>query len=85
MAHGENELQLLLSTFFPCLPGHVSPQRAILEVKRHEKRYPKSYASFINEVLVWREMTENYCFYNKDYDNFSGAPRWAIESLLKHQ
>ncbi|CAG0913579.1 unnamed protein product [Notodromas monacha] len=64
--------------------GQIAPQRAILQVKKYENIYPKSYASFINEALVWRELAENFCFYNKNYDNFSGAPGWAQESLLKH-
>lgn len=39
---------------------------------------------FVEEAFVRRELAENYCFYNKDYDSLSGAQPWAIETLLLH-
>ena len=29
--------------------------------------------------------TDNYCFYNKNYDNFEGFPDWAKETLNAHR
>lgn len=41
--------------------------------------------AFIDELVVWRELAENYCYYNKNYDNLKGAPMWARNTLQAHQ
>jgi len=41
----------------------------------------KGYDSFIEEMIVRRELAENYCFYNKNYDNIQGFPDWARKTL----
>jgi len=65
--------------------GQVSVQRVIIAVKKYEHLYPSSVSKFVDEAVVWSEMSDNYCFYNKNYDNLCGAPKWAIESLNKHR
>lgn len=42
-------------------------------------------AAFLEEFVVRRELADNYCLYNPDYDSLSGAPEWAKKTLLKHQ
>ncbi len=42
--------------------GQVSPQRALLHAKKYNQNQ-KSMDSFINECLVWRELSENFCLY----------------------
>lgn len=41
--------------------------------------------SFLEELIVRKELADNYCFYNKDYRSLKGAKDWARESLTKHQ
>lgn len=65
--------------------GQISAQRAILEVEKHKSRYLKSVNKFVDEALTWREMSDNFCFYTKDYDNFNGIPDWAKATLLEHK
>ncbi|KAG7227261.1 hypothetical protein INR49_013921, partial [Caranx melampygus] len=48
--------------------GHVSAQRVALQVQRSGKSSGQSVASFIEELVVRRELTDNFCFYNKKYD-----------------
>lgn len=32
-------------------------------------------------MVVRRELAENFCFYNKNYDNLEGFPDWARKTL----
>ncbi len=42
--------------------GQVAPQRALLYAQRYNQNQA-SMDSFINECLVWRELSENFCHY----------------------
>ena len=42
-------------------------------------------ASFLEELIVRRELAENFCLYTPEYDTLRGvAPGWALESLELH-
>lgn len=45
---------------------------------------PANCAAFCEELLVRRELSFNYCFYNERYDSYDAIPNWARESLAKH-
>lgn len=64
--------------------GHLSPQRAILEVKQSDAP-KKDKEEFIEEALVRRELSDNYCYYNENYDSFEGFPEWAKKTLKDHE
>ncbi len=36
---------------------------------------------FLEELIVRRELAENYCLHNQNYDNFNGAKPWAKNTL----
>ena len=40
---------------------------------------------FLEELLIWRELAYNFCFYRPDHDKWSALPEWARTTLLKHQ
>jgi deoxyribodipyrimidine photo-lyase len=40
--------------------------------------------SFLEELVIRRELSDNYCFYNPHYDAVEGFPDWARKSLEKH-
>lgn len=65
--------------------GQISVQRAVLEVRRKRSQYPESVAAFCEEAIVRRELSDNFCFYNKDYDNFKGLTTWAQKTLNDHR
>jgi len=65
--------------------GQVSMQRAVLYVKKHGKSYSESVASFVEEAVVRRELSDNFCYYNKNYDNVKGASDWAQKTLNDHK
>merc|ERR1712166_766299 len=39
---------------------------------------------FLEEAIVRRELSDNFCFYNPKYDSIEGAAGWAQETLKKH-
>jgi deoxyribodipyrimidine photo-lyase len=66
--------------------GQIAVQRAILEAKRHKtSSNSKSVEAFMEEAIVRRELSDNFCFYNKNYDNLNGATDWARKTLNDHR
>lgn len=45
----------------------------------------ESVDSFLEEVVVRRELSDNYCHYEPNYYNLKGAAQWAQDSLEKHK
>ncbi len=48
-------------------------QRAVVYVKKHGKSHSESVASFVEEGVVRRELSDNFCYYNLKYDSIEGA------------
>jgi deoxyribodipyrimidine photo-lyase len=80
--------------------GMISAQRVVLEVLDHTNKkdirsvlhYQKNgskngdaISAFLEELIVRRELADNYCFYNPHYDSLQGAPQWAQKTLDEHQ
>ncbi|KAL3823230.1 hypothetical protein ACHAXA_003509 [Cyclostephanos tholiformis] len=64
--------------------GHVAFQRLALDV-RAMKSHPNGTASYIEEGVVRRELSDNYVYYTPDvYDSLDAAAGWARESLELH-
>lgn len=64
--------------------GHISPQRVALKIKQADAE-KRSKEAFLEELIIRRELAENYCFYNLNYDNFTGLPEWSKKSLNEHR
>ena len=41
--------------------------------------------AFLEESVVRRELSDNYCFYVPNYDSIDACYDWAKESLNKHR
>jgi deoxyribodipyrimidine photo-lyase len=63
--------------------GHISAQRVALEVIK-EKAVRESRDAFLEELVVRRELSDNYCLYNDHYDSTRGFPEWAKKTLSQH-
>ncbi len=64
--------------------GQLSSQRLALMIRNNE--YEAGMAdSFLEELIVRRELSDNYCLYNPQYDSFEGVPAWAKKTLNKHR
>lgn len=64
--------------------GMISAQRVALEIYRFDNHI-KSQESFLEELIIRKELSDNFCFYNKNYDSFEGFPNWAKETLNSHR
>nr|XP_023024919.1 deoxyribodipyrimidine photo-lyase-like [Leptinotarsa decemlineata] len=64
--------------------GQISAQRCALEVKSVDSIYKEQCDKYLEELIVRRELTDNYCFFNSNYDNINGAANWAKETLKLH-
>lgn len=56
--------------------GSIAVQRAILEVSKHKSKAAKSVEAFCEEAIVRRELSDNFCYYNENYDNMNGLNEW---------
>jgi len=64
--------------------GHLSAQRVAIEVMKCAG--PKqSRDAFLEELIIRRELSDNFCLYNPDYDSFKGFPVWAQKTLHEHR
>ncbi len=64
--------------------GQVAPQRVAYEI-RHIAEPSDNTASFLEEMIVRRELTDNYCYYNENYDRLEGVKDWAKLTLHVHR
>jgi deoxyribodipyrimidine photo-lyase len=53
-------------------------------MKKYGSKYSKSVNCYMEESIVRRELAENFCFYNPNYDKIEGAYDWAKTTLKEH-
>jgi len=63
--------------------GHISAQRIALILRKFNN--DENASAFLEEMIVRRELSDNFVYYNKNYDNFNGFPNWAKISLNIHR
>ena len=63
--------------------GQISAQRVALEVQKSTVDHASKEA-FLEELVVRRELSDNFCFYNSNYDTINGFPSWAQATLREH-
>ncbi len=74
-----------LSNLSPYLHfGQISPQRIALEVQNSDAK-KESKEAYLEELIVRRELSDNFCYYNKNYDSFDGFHDWAKKTLNEHR
>ncbi len=64
--------------------GHISAQRIALEVMNTDGN-KEARKSFLEELIVRRELADNFCLYNENYDSFEGFRDWAKVTLNAHR
>ena len=64
--------------------GMLSAQRAALETQACGLA-GENVDSFLDELIVRRELSDNFCLHTPAYDTEEGFPAWAKESLHKHR
>ena len=63
--------------------GQLGAQRIALEVQNADANR-ESKDAYLEELIVRRELADNYCFYNPNYDKVLGAHAWAQKSMSEH-
>lgn len=63
--------------------GQISAQRIALEAERTDAAISAK-AAFLEQLIVRRELSDNFCLYNPHYDSVSGFPAWATRTLSSH-
>ncbi|MGB3224210.1 MAG: deoxyribodipyrimidine photo-lyase [Desulforhopalus sp.] len=79
----------------PCLDGQsgLSPYLHFGQLSSQRLAWMVSYSelpdetteSFLEELIIRRELSDNFCYYEPAYDRFEGFPEWARKSLDKHR
>tara|TARA_S200000501_G_scaffold337013_1_gene342792 strand:+ start:10287 stop:11636 length:1350 start_codon:yes stop_codon:yes gene_type:complete len=73
-----------LSNISPYLHyGHISSQRLVFELSKLDSN--NNIDAFIEQTLVRKELADNFCYYNKNYDNFLCLADWAKSTLNEHR
>ena len=62
--------------------GHISPFRIAREAAYTKTQGAKK---FLDEMLVWRELSFNLCFHSSNLTSFAILPAWAQDTLGKHK
>ena len=74
-----------LSNLSPYLHfGQIAPQRAAFEAWNAQSVDSAGKESFLEELVVRRELAENFCAYNERPASLSSAPDWGLRTLSKH-
>lgn len=65
--------------------GQISSQTVALAIS-NERGIPKdSKEAFLEELIVRKELADNFCYYNKQYDKVEGSHVWAQTTIAEHK
>lgn len=65
--------------------GHISPVHVALAARNWRHAAGCHVESFLEELIVRRELAHNFVWHNPHYDSFNAAPAWAWATLEKHR
>ena len=64
--------------------GQISAQHVALAIQE-SNALQENKDAFLEELIIRRELAENYCHFNEQYDSLSGIHPWATETLNLHR
>lgn len=64
--------------------GFISSQEIVLKIHQLEI-LQESKESFFEEIVIRKELADNFCFYNDYYDSINGIKAWALKTLNDHR
>jgi deoxyribodipyrimidine photo-lyase len=62
--------------------GQLAPQRAAFAVSRSGRDEDRD--AYLEELIVRRELSDNFCHHNHRYDDVEGLPAWGRKTLEEH-
>ncbi|MFN2267297.1 MAG: deoxyribodipyrimidine photo-lyase, partial [Desulfonatronovibrio sp.] len=75
-----------LSNLSPYLHfGQICSQNVALRLKQNRSISVEDADSFLEELIVRKELSDNFCWFNNNYDNFQGLSDWGKKTLEKHR
>lgn len=63
--------------------GQISSQRVAMEILERVSS-SENKTAFLEQLIIRRELAENFCYYNPYYDSYKGFPDWARRTLSEH-
>jgi deoxyribodipyrimidine photo-lyase len=64
--------------------GHIGPREVALAV-RNSGGSPEAIETFLEQLIVRRELSVNFVRHNADYDSIAGCEPWARQTLARHE
>ena len=67
--------------------GHIAPLTIALAVKaaaKNQARVKDAQEAFLDELIVWRELSVNFVRYQPEYDSAACGDNWARLTIAKH-
>lgn len=55
-----------------------------MTISKQKSKWKESAEAYIEEAVIRRELADNFCYYNKNYDSIEGASDWAKKTLNDH-
>lgn len=65
--------------------GQISPVWLALQVESTRRGSKTDRESFLEELLIRRELAQNFAHFTPDYDSYTCLPDWAKETLEEHK
>jgi deoxyribodipyrimidine photo-lyase len=63
--------------------GMIASAEVVRAARAHAP--PAALESFLNEIVVWRELSLNLCLRRSDYMKLKASPEWAQRSMAAHK
>jgi deoxyribodipyrimidine photo-lyase len=64
--------------------GQISPLTVALRIAAEKSIPAAARQAFLEELIVRRELSMNFVFYNERYDGYECLPDWARKTLAEH-
>jgi deoxyribodipyrimidine photo-lyase len=64
--------------------GQISPLHIALQIRAAEDVAAENREAYLEELIVRRELSMNFCHFDPDYDSLACLPDWASETLAEH-
>jgi len=64
--------------------GQISPLEIALRVREADGVGEENKKAYLEELIVRRELSMNFCAFNPDYDSLACLPDWASKTLDEH-
>ncbi|MFH2036606.1 MAG: deoxyribodipyrimidine photo-lyase [Candidatus Zixiibacteriota bacterium] len=63
--------------------GQISAQKIAHEIDQIDG-LNSARMGFLEELIIRRELSDNFCYYNSDYDTSASFPDWAKRTIREH-